>query len=236
MRVRVIVAAVALSLPGVAAAQRLPKHIPEGLRRPEPTPLPPQPGPIARENAYKRQRLAFESYPIIGYFQSPGLTGGARPAWTSFGIGTHADYLLTRLASATLDLTSTFAGGPAETQSAEVGTRLRPYLSEARWYPYADLRVGYLAAWNKLWNWSGLDQAQGPYGHYNYGFGALAGVGMEYSLTRSWSLTSAVAVMRDRMRTSAFDTRREYPLTAYRYTLALRYNPVRIITDPGFGP
>lgn len=237
MRVRVIVAAIALSLPGVSAAQHLPRtRTPEGIRPPEPTSLPPQPGPIARAESYQRQRLAVETYPMVSYFQAPGLTGGARPAWTSFGNGAHADYLLSRFASATLDVTASYVGGPAQTQTAELGTRLRPDLSHERWYPYVDLRAGYMAAWNKLWNWPGLDQAQGPYGHYNYGFGALAGVGVEYSLTRSWSLTTAGAVMRGRMTTSAFDGHRSYPLTAYRYTLGVRYTPVRISTEPAPHP
>lgn len=237
MRVLVIFAAIALSLPGVSTAQRLPpRSTPEGLRRPEPAPLPRQPGPIARAEAYKRQRLASETYPMVTYFRAPGLTGGARAAWTSFGTGTHADYLLSRLASATLDVTSSYVGGPATTQTVEIGTRLRPDLSHTRWYPYVDLRAGYMAVWNKLWNWPGLDQTQGPYGHYNYGFGGLAGVGMEYSLTHSWSVTSAGAIMHNRMTTSAFEGSRAYPLTMYRFTLGLRYNPVRLAREPGVPP
>src|SRR5204863_954391 len=92
-----------------------------------PADLPPQPEPIAREIAYRRWRLSVESYPMVSRVESPGLSGvRALPAWTTFGTGTRAEYLLMRNVSATLDMTSSFLGGPAITNTVELGTRLHP--------------------------------------------------------------------------------------------------------------
>lgn len=239
MRVRFVVAAFVLLLPVSLSAQRFPRRVPPGISRPEPAPLSPQPAPIARELAYRRLRLSVESYPLISYFQASGLTGGIVPTWTSFGTGTRADYRVSRYASATLDLTTSLFGGPAYTQTAEFGTRLRPERSDRRLYPFVDLRVGYMSAFNNLWGQPSMDAngtvtPAGTYARFNQGFGGVAGVGMEYSLGARWSLTSAASFMRNQMRTRSLDAQygtRSYALTMYRYTLGVRYNPVRLISD-----
>src|SRR5687767_9207153 len=113
-RARAVLAIVSLLLPVELSAQRLP--LPgTGRRGPaRPAPLPPQAEPIARNLAYKRLRLSVEAYPLISYVRSPGSAGGGPVVdWTSLGSGTRADYRLNRHASITLDLTSSFAGGPA---------------------------------------------------------------------------------------------------------------------------
>lgn len=240
MRIRAAVAIAALLLvPAELSAQRIP--LPGTRRGPaRPAPLPPQPEPIARPLAYKRLRLSVEGYPLISYVRSPGLTGnGALSEWTSFGSGTRADYRLGRNVSATLDLTSSFAGGPVDVHTAELGTRLRPERSERRMYPFIDVRVGYIRSSGGYFSTTGeqYPTTQDAGFQYSQGFGAVGGVGMEYVLTRTLSLTTAGSVMRNRMTTlglvGAAPTERSYTMTLYRYTIGIRYNPVRVIRVPG---
>ncbi len=239
MRVGAVLTIVALLLPAGLSAQRLP--VPgSGRRGPaRPVPLPPQPEPIARHLAYKRMRLSVESYPLISYVRAPGVTDGALVSdWTSFGTGTRAEYRVARRVGVTLDLTSSFAGGPVDVHTAELGTRLRPERSARRTYPFADVRVGYISSYGGSFDPFG--------GSYTYpttqlrssdGFGGVGGVGLEYTLTRTLSLTTAASVMRNRMTTRTLvgpdAGERSYTMTLYRYTLGIRYNPVRLVRVPG---
>jgi hypothetical protein len=151
------------------------------------------------------------------------------------------DYRLNRFMSGTLDLTSSFIGGPAITETAELGTRFHTARSERRVYPFVDVRAGYLYAYNR--NFQRFDdqfiippQPQFGYvGQYSHGFGGIAGGGLEYALTRTFSLTTAASVMRTRMRVGGFGSSFQpqhgrYWMTTHRYVVALRYNPVRLIT------
>lgn len=238
MRLRRVVAVVLLILPAVASAQRIP--LPRiGRRAPRPAELPPQPGVLAREMSYRRLRLSVESYPLLSFVHSPAFTGdGMVPNWATFGMGTRADYRLTSMMSATFDLTSSFLGGPAIINTAEIGTRFRPTWSERRLYPFADLRVGYLSAYNRYLGafGDGLDGSLGPdpfYSgpRYSSGFGGVGGIGMEYLLTTRFSLTTAGTVMHTHMRTQGIyaSDRASYGMTSVRYTIGLKFNPIRTI-------
>jgi hypothetical protein len=181
--------------------------------------------------------LSVESYPLVSYIDAPGLASDGRGAWTSLGAGTRAAYRLTPHVAATMDLTSSLAGSPLTVQTVELGTRLGPERSEQRWYPFVDIRAGYVAAYN-----SGLGSfvdnpftpTAGAYGvRYSHGFGAVAGVGMEYALTNTFSLTSGASVLRSRMTSQDFigtsNVLPSFALTAYRLMLGVRYNPVRMV-------
>lgn len=241
LRLRSIVAiALLLSgmLPAVLPAQRIPFGIFGGRRPPGgPTQLPPQPAAIARELAYQRLRLSVESYPMVAYFNAPGLFGGAAVSrWSSFGMGTRADYRITRTMSATFDVTDTFLRGPANTATAELGMRFHPERNDRRVYPFVDVRAGYVAAYSVQNQVYGVyAPPNGPIGYgapYSEGYGAVAGVGGEVVLSRSFSLTTAASVLRGAMRTyntGAYAAPLTASLTSVRYTLGLRYNPVRII-------
>lgn len=246
MRIRAVVAIALLLLPAASSAQRFPlPGLPRrGAGRPEERP-PRQPEPIARALAYRRWRLSVESYPLISHVQSPSFTvSGRRSSSTSFGGGTRAEYLLTPQVSATLDLTSSLFGSPLHVQTAEMGTRLRPERTERRAYPFVDLRVGYISAFDSRVGPIAIDEpfgvpvAVGMYGaRYSRGFGGAAGVGMEYTLTRSLSLTTAASVMRSSMTAhdyQGFQTNSPgFGMTSYRYTLGVKYNPVRMIIPSG---
>lgn len=240
MRVRAVVAIVLMLLPAGASAQRFP--LPGAGRRgpAQPVPLSPQPEPIARALAYRRLRVSVESYPLISYVRAPGFAGDGRTsAWTSFGGGTRGEYRLTPHASATLDLTSSFAGSPVLVQTAEIGTRLSPERSERRVYPFVDVRIGYISAYDRSLGAIGNDPyvipiSQGVYGaRYSNGFGGVAGIGMEYALTRSLSLTTAGSVMRSHMTAHDFASTQavvpSFAMTSYRYTIGVKYSPVRLV-------
>ena len=234
MRSRAIVSIIPLLLPAALSAQRLPPIVD---RRPG-TDLPPQPPAIANDLGYRRWHLSFESYPIASYIQAPGFAGvRTAPSWSTLGIGTRADYLVNRNVSATLDLTSSFVGGPVMVNTAELGTRLHPEWAEHRLYPYVDLRVAYVATNSRQLLGTGdsyVDPAvAGDYGpQSSRGFGVVGGSGLEYSLTRVWSLTTGASVMTSAMRShnlSSPNGDRSFTLTALRYMIGVRYNPVTIV-------
>ena len=241
MRIRAVVAAsvVLLPLPAAAGAQRIPLPV-IGRRAPRPADLPPQPGAIVRETEYRRWRLSTETYPLVSFVQAPGLSGvRALSSWATFGVGQRADYLLTRNFSGTLDFTSSFLGGPAITNTAELGARVHPEWAEHKLYPFFDLRVAYITTYDR-----GLSGYDDPFAYnlnspneyvvrYARGFGWVGGGGLEYSLTPRWSLTSALSVLDTRLAARDFATTGVVPsgieMTSFRFTAGVRYNPVRII-------
>lgn len=238
MRTRIaFVVLVSMLLPAASGAQiRIP--LPRiGGRGPAPAQLPPQPGPIAQELAYRRSHLSVESYPIVSFINSPSMVSGAMTSWTTFGMGARADYRFNRFVSGTIDMTSSFQGGPALFQTAEVGARFHRERTESKWYPYVDVRLGYMSAYASGLGQFGnvfIDPSVPYYGtQYSRGFGAIAGVGTEYALTRMFSLTTGFSVVRGRMTTHQFNSPefndRTFPMTAVRYTLGLVFNPVRTI-------
>ena len=225
MRVRAVVALAILLLPSAAAAQRFPRI---GTRTPGATPLGPQPAIVANAIAYNRMRASFESYPMISFFNTGSFAGnGGESEWASTGIGNRADYRVARLLSLTLDMTTSFLGGPVSTQTAELGFRVGPRRSEHSLYPFLDVRYGYFLTLNQFGGSNGIT-VPGNVINYSQGFGAVAGAGMEYTLTRRFSLTGGLSVARSDM-TAAMTQPTvgdNYRMTSYRYVIALRYNGV----------
>jgi len=242
MRIRSVVAIVLLLLPAVSDAQRV--RLPRMGRGPaRPTPLPPQPAVVSRALAYKRLPLSVESYPLISHFQAAGFVApGVVTSWTSGGVGTRLDYRVARHVSATVDMTSSFFGGPARTQTLELGTRLRPERSERRLYPFIDVRAGYVSAYDSFMRPGDFADPFAPTlggmgSRYSQGVGGVGGVGLEYALTRMISLTTAASAMRARMTTYNFrgvaPANASYLMTSYRYTLGIRFNPARLMRTTG---
>jgi hypothetical protein len=172
---------------------------------------------------------------MVSYFQTSGLSSaGAASAWTTVGTGTRADYLLNRHMSATLDMTSSFVGGPIIVNTVELGMRVHPEWAEHRLFPYFDFRGGYLTSYDK--GLTAVDGFVDPVAEgiggprYSRGVGGVGGGGFEYSLTRTWSLMTEAMVVSSRMRTDDFNTpARSFTMTGIRYMLGVKYNPVRII-------
>ena len=234
---RAAIAVVSILLPAVLSAQRFPVPV---IPRPAiPAPLPPQATPVARDLAFRRLRVSVETYPVVSFIRSPGYsTFGNFPNWATFGTGTRADYRVTRYMSATLDMTSSFLGGPALVETAEAGTRIARPRDEGRWRPYADLRFGYIATFTKtVTAYDGISGGPAAVASYSHGFGGIGGAGFEYALTRMFSLTTELSVMQGGVTSHAFEeasiSDRHYGITAFRYILGLRFNPVRYVRQPG---
>jgi hypothetical protein len=239
MRARAIAAIVVLLLPAELSAQRLP--LPGTRRKPppaHPAPLPPQAGPIARSVAYYRVRLSVEGYPLVTHMMGAGLTE------TSFGFGTRAAYRLTDRVSATLDFTESVIGSPTRIETIELGARMRPERSDRRAYPFIDLRLGYARAMNGHISSGSMFvfPSERDVGGYRYSSGpaAVAGIGMEYDLSARWSLTTAASALQSFMTARNLFQEgspvEQYGMTALRWTVGLRYNPVRAVSVPGIGP
>jgi hypothetical protein len=244
MRARFALTFALLALPVIpASAQRLP--LPRDRRPVQPAELPPQPGSIAREFAYTYRRLPYsaESYPLVSYnAASAPVTASGLSSWVSWGVGQRIDYRVAPAVSATIDFTSSLWGAPVRTETFELGMRLRPDRNTARLYPFLDLRVGYLTAFQSQFRPFDVDDqfgsgAPGPGSRWSRGFGAVGGAGMEYALSRMFSLTTSAMLMRSRLNSRTFLTSGEetrYWLTTYRYTVGLRFNPVRTVQPPAY--
>ena len=241
MRVAAVVAIVLLFLPGESSAQRL--RLPGVGRRPRPTELPPQAPGIARELSYRRLPLSIESYPLYSRVEASGfIAEGVHSSWSSLGGGTRADYRIKGHLSATLDMTSSFMGGPTVMETVELGTRLGSQRGEHRLYPFVDVRYGYAYAYHSYFQPLGdpfgasTPQSAGYASRYSHGFGGVGGAGMEFTLTQTLSVTTAASMMRSDMTAHDFrsttPTRDQYRMTSYRYMLGIKYNPVRLIQPP----
>lgn len=227
MRFRATVALAILLLPSVAAAQRLPRI---GTRQPpRSTPVGPQPAVVRQALAYNRLRVSFESYPMISFINTGGFTGNGSSQWASTGIGTRFDYRVARLLSLTMDMTSAFLGGPVFTETAELGFRVGPRRSEHSLYPYFDARYGYFMTHGQ--DFGGF-AASPDMINYSEGFGGVLGAGMEYTLTRRFSLTGGLSVAHSNMTAVKVQPTvgDKYDMTSYRYVIALRYNGIRYNT------
>lgn len=238
MRVRIVMAAVALLLPSVATAQRrAPGLDGRGPERRLPTGR--QPEVVARAQQIVRSRYSVEAYPLLNRVEATGLGAGSPPAkWTSIGSGTRLDWRQTDYLSWTIDVTASYLGGPAITETAEVGTRIGSQRWNDRLRPFADLRVGFEHISQSL---SNQDLSftpvfsQSSAMRYGRGFGAAAGAGVEYFLTNALALTTAASVMRTSMTGYDF-TGMSVPtgetgfrMTTYRLAVGLKYNRVRYI-------
>ena len=238
MRIRSVVAVTLLLLPSTLSAQLIP--MPGRLHHPAAQqPMPPEPAPIARQLQYTRLKFSVETYPLLSLVQSAGFAGGSASTWATLGAGTRIEYRVSRIASATFDVTSSVLGGPVNLSSAELGTRIGRARTERRLEPFADLRVGFTSAYSRdvgsyMNDPLGYPIPHGTYGsRYSTGWGAVAGAGLEYGVTNTLSLTTELLATHSGM--SAHDVLnpsapQDYGLTSVRYVLGLRYNPVRMVT------
>jgi hypothetical protein len=233
MRVRTVVAIVSL-LPAALSAQRLPRT---GRGPATPAPLPPQAPEIAQVLAYKRSHLTVETYPMVSFIQSPGFAGTPISSWSTLGQGTRLDYEFTRFFSATLDITSSFLGGPAYLQTGELGTRFHRERTESRFYPYVDLRAGYFSSYMKSSNAIISDLTgfggSGLPNRLSHGFGGIAGIGTDFALNQSWSLTTEASVVRNNMTSRILQagerSQHTFGMTWYRYSLGFSYTALRAV-------
>lgn len=192
-------------------------------RRPPPSipaELPPAAPAVEKALAYRRVRLAIETYPLVSVIHAPALG----PTWSSVGAGSHAEYRLTPWVLGSLDLTAAAWGSPSRSETAELGMRIMTERFESRTRPYADIRVGYMHTYDPNFTRGGETVP----GYSSDGFGGILGGGFHRDLNNSFSLTTGASVMHGRLaRTGPVAASPSYSFTAYRFTVGLRYNRVR---------
>lgn len=240
MRTRSVAFLALLALPSILAAQRLPR--PRIFRRPEPppAPLPPQPAIVANQLAYQRSKWSFETAPVVTHMEVPAV-GGGTAVFTTLGTGDHADYRLNDRWAATVDMNLSTDFGSTYYILSELGTRYRPLSLDADIRPFFDLRGGYLYMSDQFsvptpgGGIVPVPQFESGW-RYARGFGATAGTGFEYTLTRSLSLTTELTAMRSRLAAYHVGGPAEVPnsegrywMTAVRYSLGFKYNAVHVL-------
>ena len=238
MRLRTLAVTALLLVPSIAEAQLRAPRPGTGRRPGQPVPLGTQPEVIARSQAMTRSRYSVETYPLISRVSTPGVS-----TYTSLGTGTRLDWRLTPYMSWTFDLTGAYLGGPAIAETAELGVRFRSDNWEQRVRPFADLRAGFEHAYESFAQNTplGIGPASGLAGtsRYSRGFGAVAGAGIETSITNTFALTTAVSVLRTNMETyrmqgiSVPTAGDNFRMTTYRLAVGIRYNPVRMMRSGG---
>ncbi|HVX42107.1 MAG TPA: hypothetical protein VHB25_21280 [Gemmatimonadaceae bacterium] len=241
MRSRLLVGTALFAvLPSLLPAQRFPR--PPIFRRPEPPPanLPPQPAVVANSLALQRSKWSFETAPVVTHMEVPAV-GGGTAVYTTLGSADHADYRINDHYAATLDLNLSTDFGSASYIVSELGTRYRPLAPGADIRPYFDLRAGYLYMSDQyvvpLPGGGTVPVQQFESGwRFARGVGATVGTGMEYTLTRSLSLTTELSAMRSRMAayhvntpTAVPNSEGRYWMTSVRYSLGFKYNAVRVL-------
>ena len=246
MRTGIVVATLlaSLTLPALPSASnaqgfRLPRI---GRRsEPPPAPLPKEMPEVSRSLAYKRLRWSADGYSLLSSVRIP-LGGIGVSSYSTLGTGTHAAYALTDHFSATVDASASFIGSPVETQTIELGSRYSPMTWEHSVRPFFDLRGGFMRLTDNYALPPGTAIAGGglttdPQLEYFYsrGFGGVAGVGTEFTLTRSLALSTEISTMRNRMTTyqrggsGGIPQAQGFWMTNYRFAFGFKYSPVRTL-------
>ena len=244
MRTRSFLLIALVSLPAVATAQggvRLPRG---GTTRPGtlPTDLPPEIPVVARALELKRSRWSGEGYSMFSAIQVPGGNGGSA-SYTAVGAGTRADYRFAEHFSATIDLTASFLGSFANSQTAEVGTRFVPTPRSSIFRPFFDIRATYTHV-NDQYSLPNEADSRVPgslpnsefsqRGRYSGGLGAVAGAGFEYPITNSLAFTNEITAMRTHMNSRLLTSSNNpgdtwYWMNSIRYALGFKYNAVQAL-------
>lgn len=239
MRIRSAAFLALLAAPSFLGAQRFP--VPRIFRRPEPPPasLPPQPAIVANQLAYQRSKWSFESAPVVTHMEIPAA-GGGTAVYTTLGTADHADYRLNDHFAATVDMDLSTDFGSTYYIMSELGTRYRPLSLENDIRPYFDVRAGYMYMSDQYTiptpggGVVPVPRLQSDW-RYARGLGATAGTGMEYTLTRSLSLTTELTATRGRLAAYRVNTVSSVPngegrywMTAVRYSLGFKYNAVHM--------
>jgi hypothetical protein len=243
MRTRafLVIALVVSSTDLGAQVVRRPRVEPPSPTRP--APLPPEAVPVSRDLAYKRLRWSADAYSLVSAMEVPAGPGVVS-RYTAVGAGTHGGYRVTDMFSATFDVTASWLGGPSNMETAEVGSRFSPFPWEQRVRPFFDVRAAYARLYDTFGTGFVGPTRLPPVGatgdlaqeaRYSRGFGGVAGLGFEYSLTNIIALTTELSAVRNRMTAFALDGPANIPIgttywmTTYRYALGIKFSPVRTL-------
>lgn len=246
MRIRPIALLVLFVLPAVLGAQTRGRRPPTVSRPPGPTPLPPQAPVIANQIRYRASRFSMETYPLYSFLQTDRSAVDSGPSsWSTLGAGTRIEWRFRPTLFATADLTTSFLSGQFAQNTIDIGGRYRPVREDYLLRPYFDVRTS--------WSYTYASYGQnyyapptpggGPLGSYDSGrsssrgLGALVGTGFDVPVTNSIAVTTGVSLSRYamsavRLAGEPLGARYNYHMTAARFTIGLKYNPIRMITGP----
>jgi hypothetical protein len=236
MRVRALVAVGLVLLPSIAESQlRRPGRM--GGRAPGPTAMMPE-GPAARPvseaRQYQRLNVAIEGYPMISRVTMPSIAGVPGQTFATGGSGTRFEYRFARLAAGTMDVTQSVLGGPIFNSSAELGLRFGPNRFAHDIVPFVDARAGYFYSVPKQQLGDFVSNPQTNIAsvmNFSHGPAAIGGAGVEFAVSRRFSVTTAANYVQARMTARPrFGTQDyKYTMRSTRFIAALRYNGVRAV-------
>lgn len=236
MRVRAVVAIGLVLIPSLASAQQRPRIRLGGQPPRVAGALPEGPAaiPVSQARRYYRLNVSMEAYPFVSRVSVPSHAGLPGETFTTGGTGTRFEYRFHGMAAGTLDLTTSFIGGPVMNQTAELGFRFGPSRARADVVPFIDARAGYLYSLPRQQLGGFVNDPPVNFAtvmNFATGPAAIGGAGIEFAATRRFSVTTAAAYSR------AFVTARplvtwqsepsHYTMTQMRYIVSLRYNGVR---------
>ena len=177
---------------------------------------------------------------MFSAIQVPGGDGGST-SYTAAGAGTRADFRFAEHFSATIDLTASFLGSFANSQTAEIGTRFVPNPRGSIIRPFFDIRATYTHVNDQYTLPNEDSRVPGSLpnsefsqrGRYSGGLGAVAGAGFEYAITSSLAFTNEITAMRthmnSRLLTGSNPGDTWYWMNSIRYTVGLKYNAVQAL-------
>lgn len=238
MRAHVLLAAGLVLVPSLAEGQQRPR-IRLGGQPPRTTgalPDGPAARPVSQALRYQRLRISVEGYPMVSRVSVPSVAGVPGETFTTGGTGTRFEYRFHRLAAGTLDITSSFIGGPVFNQTAELGLRFGPSRATRDIVPFADARAGYFFAMPRQQFGGFPNDPQMNFSSvmdYSTGPAAIAGGGVEFAATRLFSVTTAMSYARAHMRAHnglrSSNVLDRYTMSATRFIVSLRYNGVKVL-------
>jgi hypothetical protein len=250
MRNRTTIFAAMLWLPAALLAQRIPvPRIPTSIPlEPRTDPGEPRPVPVAQRLAYTRSAWSFETTNIASLVQAPGFGSDAGPlgrSWSLTGTDLHMEYRTGNSWGPTFDLSGAAFGNSVSSPlypqplmssllTVEPGVRWHMAPLNDRMTPFVDLRGNYMFADGSyqtlaLSGGAGSAQQWVDGAKSSGGFGAVAGAGVETTLTGPWSLLTELSGIADRMRvtsTTAATPGSRYWMRWYRLSVGVNYNRI----------
>ena len=245
MRTRTVAVIALLTLSSLATGQVGGRRPPTGgtTTKPGAAPLPPEIPEVTRGLAYKRSLWSVEGYTLFGSIAEP--TGdGSSSSTAAVGAGSRVDFRINDMFSATGDLTAALLTASSVVGTVELGTRFHPLNWSQQIRPFFDVRAAYLQTHDTYAfpdvgipaGAPGSGFSGSPQGRYSRGVGTLAGAGFEFPIMRNFAVTTELLAMRSKLTTYRFSgpastaPNFSYWTSTYRYTIGLKYNPLRALT------
>jgi hypothetical protein len=240
-------AALALLLPLASQAQRLPRRTGIGAPPPSrPAPLPPQAPEVRKDLRYRFSKYSMETYSLFSVTQVDRyVSDSAATAYGMQGEGLRIDYRYRPTFSITGDFASTFFGGPFMMQRVELGGRLHSDRLEEKMRPFADIRGSWAHTFDTYAQPIGnsITTAPSPLQYtpgmtQSNGFGAFAGGGMDYGISRNFAITSELGLSRHRLghvtvAGKTYGSDWNYNATTVSFIIGVKYTGGRyVIMDP----